>query len=132
MDRELVGFFGSRLALECTHAPNHSSKDTQICVWDRRTLQLHRILQGHDGPVNAVGLQSTGDPDCRASCSGRVVSASGDGKLMVWDIESGARLRVLVGHDRGLACIEFKVRGMKDSRIAVRRADGCFVYDRTT
>ena len=83
--------------------------------------------------MNAVGLQSTGDPSCRASCSGRVVSASGDGKLMVWDIESGARLRVLVGHDRGLACIEFKVRDMKDSCIAaICRTDGCCVCDRTT
>lgn len=33
------------------------SKDTLIRVWDRKTLRLHRTLKGHDGPVNAVGLQ---------------------------------------------------------------------------
>lgn len=38
------------------------------------------------------------------------VSASGDGKIILWDIESGERIRTLEGHDRGLACIEFKVR----------------------
>jgi len=37
------------------------------------------------------------------------VSASGDGKMILWDIESGERLRTFEGHDRGLACIEFKV-----------------------
>ena len=37
------------------------------------------------------------------------VSASGDGKMILWDIESGKRLRTFEGHDRGLACIEFKV-----------------------
>jgi WD40 repeat protein len=37
------------------------------------------------------------------------VSASGDGKLILWDIESGERLRTFEGHNRGLACIEYKV-----------------------
>lgn len=35
-----------------------SSKDAVICVWDRATLELHRSLRGHEGPVNAVGLQN--------------------------------------------------------------------------
>jgi len=36
----------------------YSSKDAVIRVWDRITLDLHRTLRGHEGPVNAVGLQS--------------------------------------------------------------------------
>jgi len=47
--------------------------------------------------VNAVGVQS-----------GKVVSASGDGKMILWDIDSGERLRTFEDHDCGLACIEFK------------------------
>jgi F-box and WD-40 domain protein 1/11 len=76
----------------------HSSKDTLIRVWNRTTYELHTTLRGHQGPVNAVGLQS-----------GKVVSASGDGKMMMWDIKTVTKLRTFEGHDRGLACIEFKV-----------------------
>ena len=36
----------------------NSSKDAVIRVWDRKTLELYRVLRGHEGPVNAVGLQS--------------------------------------------------------------------------
>jgi F-box and WD-40 domain protein 1/11 len=90
----------------------YSSKDAIIRVWDRETLSLHCELRGHEGPVNAVGLQS-----------GRVVSASGDGKMMMWDVLSGKRLRTFDGHDRGLACIEFRddmiVSGSNDCKIKV-------------
>lgn len=74
-----------------------SSKDGLIRVWNRATLELTHTLAGHEGPVNAVGLQA-----------GRVVSASGDGKMMLWDVVTGSRIRTFEGHDRGLACIEFK------------------------
>lgn len=88
------------LSIRCS-LRHPSSKDALIRVWDRLTLTLHRTFRGHEGPVNAVGLQS-----------GRVVSASGDGKMILWDIESGERLRTFEGHDRGLACIEFKVQSL--------------------
>lgn len=74
------------------------SKDTLIRVWDRSTLHLLATFEGHQGPVNAVGLQGN-----------NVVSASGDGKVMMWDISTGEHLKTFEGHDRGLACIEFKV-----------------------
>lgn len=67
-------------------------------MWRRDTLELYRTLRGHEGPVNAVCLEG-----------GKLVSASGDGKMILWDIARGERLRTLEGHDRGLACIEFKV-----------------------
>jgi WD40 repeat protein len=75
-----------------------SSKDALINVYSRSTLTLHAVLQGHEGPVNAIGLEG-----------GRVVSASGDGRMMLWDAASGRCERVFEGHERGLACIEFKV-----------------------
>jgi len=88
-----------RLLLCIAHILILSSKDTTIRVWNRSTLELHRIMRGHEGPVNAVGMED-----------GRVVSASGDGKMILWDVKSGERLRTFEGHDRGLACIEYKVR----------------------
>lgn len=75
----------------------HSSKDALMHVYDRKTLTLHTVLRGHEGPVNAVGLEN-----------GRAVSASGDGKMMLWDVETGECIRVFEGHEKGLACIEFK------------------------
>lgn len=75
-----------------------SSKDTRICIWDRQTRTLHRTLTGHDGPVNAVGIKDD-----------KVVSVSGDGKMILWDIATGKQIRIFGGHDRGLACVEFKV-----------------------
>ncbi|KAJ7747953.1 WD40 repeat-like protein [Mycena maculata] len=108
------------------------SKDAAIRVWARDTLALHRTLRGHEGPVNAVGLQS-GDysnaseqnsaEEGRERHSGRVVSASGDGKMILWDIASGERVRTFEGHDRGLACIEFKedviISGSNDCKIKI-------------
>ncbi|KAK7042379.1 WD-repeats-region domain-containing protein [Favolaschia claudopus] len=99
------------------------SKDTTIRVWERETRKLHRTLRGHDGPVNAVGLQSGHYTiaDDAGPHGGRVVSASGDGKMILWDIASGERVRTFEGHDRGLACIEFKgdliVSGSNDCKI---------------
>ena len=76
-------------------------------MWDKKTLELHCTLRGHEGPVNAVGLQDN-----------RVVSASGDGKMILWDVASGERLRTFEGHDRGLACIEFKVRLLTSASVS--------------
>ncbi|KAB5588724.1 F-box and WD40 domain containing protein [Ceratobasidium theobromae] len=91
---------------------SNSSKDTFIRVWDRQTLNLHCLLKGHDGPVNAVGLQGN-----------HVVSASGDGTMILWDVESGSRVRTFAGHDKGLACVEFKgdtiISGSNDRKIKV-------------
>ena len=75
-------------------------------MWDRNTLALRCTLGGHEGPVNAVGLQGN-----------RVVSASGDGKMILWDVMRGERLRTFEGHDRGLACIEFKVSVLSRRRL---------------
>lgn len=36
---------------------SRSSKDAVIRVWNRKTEELHRTLRGHEGPVNAVGLE---------------------------------------------------------------------------
>jgi len=84
-------------------------------VYDRKTLTLHTVLRGHEGPVNAVGLEND-----------RAVSASGDGKMMLWDVETGECIRIFEGHEKGLACIEFKdgliLSGSNDCTIKLWRA----------
>ncbi|KAF9260721.1 WD40 repeat-like protein [Marasmius fiardii PR-910] len=97
------------------------SKDAAIRIWPRGSIYPDEFgygpppyltLEGHDGPVNALGLDN-----------GRVASASGDGKIILWDVETGERLRTFEGHERGLACIAFKdniiVSGSSDCRIKV-------------
>ena len=46
---------------------------------------------------------------------------------MLWDIVTGNRLRTFEGHDRGLACIEFKedliVSGSNDKKIKIWNAN---------
>jgi F-box and WD-40 domain protein 1/11 len=84
----------------------YSSKDALIRVWNRATLELHCTFRGHEGPVNAIGMEGR-----------KVVSASGDGKMMLWEIpeETDAPcatpvgpVRIFEGNERGLACIEYK------------------------
>ena len=56
-----------------------------------KAIKRPRTLEGHSGAVVAVAL--TGD-------GRRAVSASDDGTLKVWDLESGAELGTLAGHSR--------------------------------
>lgn len=74
-----------------------SSKDTTILVHSRHTLEHVHTLSGHAGPVNAIGLHAD-----------RLASASGDAKIRVWNLVSGQCEKVFEGHERGLACVEFK------------------------
>ncbi|POY70402.1 hypothetical protein BMF94_6683 [Rhodotorula taiwanensis] len=76
------------------------SKDTKTHVWERATGTLYRVLQGHRGPVNAVQIQ--GD---------RVLTASGDSLMKLWDLHSGQALRTFTGHTRGLACVSWAPSG---------------------
>lgn len=76
------------------------SKDTKTHVWDRSTGKLHRVLQGHRGPVNAVQIH--GD---------RVLTASGDSLMKMWDLHTGQALRTFTGHSRGLACVSWAPSG---------------------
>ncbi|EWC44032.1 hypothetical protein DRE_01384 [Drechslerella stenobrocha 248] len=53
--------------------------DTTICVWDRAAGVLLNRLRGHEGPVNAVQLRGK-----------LVASVSGDARVKLWEVESGA------------------------------------------
>jgi len=57
---------------------------------------LLRTLAGHAAPVNAVAVA----PDGR-----RVLSASHDRTLKIWDLETGAELRTLKGHTEGVTAV---------------------------
>lgn len=83
-----------------TADPGAFLQDTKTHVWERATGTLYRVLQGHRGPVNAVQIQ--GD---------RVLTASGDSLMKLWDLHSGQALRTFTGHTRGLACVSWAPSG---------------------
>jgi hypothetical protein len=65
-----------------------ASADQTLRVWDLKTGQTLKILQGHTHWVNGVAMV-----DGR-----RAISASADQTLRVWDLETGQTLKVLQGH----------------------------------
>lgn len=81
--------FDTKYVLSC-------SKDTSVCLWDRKTGELIYRLLGHRGPVNAVQLRGN-----------LAVSASGDGVAKLWNLVSGNCVKEFPSKDRGMACVEF-------------------------
>ncbi|KAL8763842.1 MAG: hypothetical protein Q9184_000438 [Pyrenodesmia sp. 2 TL-2023] len=81
--------FDAKYVLSC-------SKDTSVCLWDRKTGELIYRLLGHRGPVNAVQLRGN-----------LAVSASGDGVAKLWNLVSGNCVKEFPSKDRGMACVEF-------------------------
>lgn len=128
-------------------------KDGGVRVWERERgegmggggegeIRLKHILRGHEGPVNALGLSypfptttsypasftSTSTPTISTPSEKAdapwIISASGDGKMVLWDVSTGEKLCVVEGaHERGLACVEFGegwvVSGSNDHSIKV-------------
>src|SRR5262245_57111152 len=69
-------------------------------------------LQGHTGPVNAVGVSPDGK---------RVVAAGDDKTISIWDIGSGKELMRLKGHAAGIDAVAFSPDG---KRVASASSDG--------
>ncbi len=75
---------------------------------------LVRTLSGHGSGVRALALTR----------DGRVISGSYDGKVKVWDLNSGQEQRTLSGHDRGVNALALTgdgrvVSGSYDSTVKV-------------
>ncbi|KAB8213442.1 hypothetical protein BDV33DRAFT_196918 [Aspergillus novoparasiticus] len=65
------------------------SKDRLIKVWNRR----------HGAAVNAIQISED-----------EIISASGDRLIKIWNIRSGICKKTLVGHEKGIACVQFDGR----------------------
>lgn len=55
-----------------------------------------KVLVGHRAAVNAVQF-----------AQGKIVSASGDRTVKIWDLHSGSLIRTLIGHETGIACVHY-------------------------
>jgi F-box and WD-40 domain protein 1/11 len=69
-------------------------------------------IDSHGAAVNAVHIQKD-----------QLVSASGDRTLMIWNIHSGVRTGVCIGHSKGIACVQYDgtriVSGSSDNTIRI-------------
>jgi hypothetical protein len=70
---------------EPTHAIAVADGVREFALWDLETLELIRVFRGHSEEVDGVAF--VGDD--------RLISASGDATLRLWDRRTGACLRVL-------------------------------------
>lgn len=88
-----------------------ASKDCHVRVYSRDSFELVHLLTGHRGPVNCVTPRKV-DWTSREKGEQReeVVSASGDGSWIVWDIKNGCQLKKGADVGRGLACVAWEVR----------------------
>lgn len=73
----------------------NNEQDTTVRVWHKDTGLPYRTLSGHRGPVNAVQLFDN-----------KVISASGDAIMKLWDVLTGEVLRSYKEHSRGIACAQ--------------------------
>jgi WD40 repeat protein/serine/threonine protein kinase len=88
-----------------------SQGDNSLRLWDVRTGETRGVLRGHLNQVNHFGWSPEGK---------RLVTASDDRTVRVWDVESGES-RVLQGHTDGVVQVAFSPDGR---RVASASKDG--------
>jgi WD40 repeat protein len=91
------------------------ASDNALLLWDLEAVlklqfgepdnsQTLRALQGHTGDVNAVAVTRDGR---------RVVSASSDATLRLWDLGTGQTLRTLQGHTDKVNAVAVRADGRR-------------------
>ncbi len=106
--------------------------DKTLRLIDAESGQELRRFSGHSGAVSAV----TFIPDGRLALSGGgwrdtlwkgIPSANYDGKLRLWDVSTGATVRVFDGHEAGVETVVFSPDGRQVLSAAMQ--DGVKVWD---
>lgn len=108
----------------CCKIPNHivDLSDVDISLLESRLANgVYKALkpfshimtfEGHSAAVNAIQIE--GD---------KIVSASGDRHIRIWNLKRGTCPRVIPGHQKGIACIQYDgvrvVSGSSDNTVRI-------------
>jgi F-box and WD-40 domain protein MET30 len=86
-----------------------------IKVWNIKTGECLKTLFGHEEGVWSVAADTL-----------RIVSGAHDGRVIVWDMESGEKMYEIRGDSRGARDVELKVNcvTLSDTKIVVGTDDG--------
>jgi len=84
-----------------------SSSDYSICIWDLASRRPERVLRGHGDDVNGFAWIS----------DRRGASVSHDNRVYVWNLETGAVVKILEGHEKyamSVDCADGKIYSAGD------------------
>lgn len=85
------------------------SEDRTVRIWDLETSEPLAVLQGHEGPVRAIAVD-TRPTHTLGLMTAQIVSASDDRTLRVWNAQQYHDEAFLDGDDSTLLCIPFQDR----------------------
>ena len=101
--------------VDLTELPTPMDIEAHLTTRQKQPLPSYSALMtidSHGAAVNAVHIYQD-----------QLVSASGDRSLKVWDIHSGARNAICIGHTKGIACVQYDgkriVSGSSDNTIRI-------------
>jgi WD40 repeat protein len=78
------------------------SEDQTIRLWDLKTGQCMRVLQGHTSWIWSVAFSPSGQ---------KLASGSEDQTVRLWDVQTGQCLRILQGHNNWVMAVVFSPNG---------------------